>query len=129
MPPQSQPSTPRRRLLLGVVLLILGACLLAHNLGWNVFGYLWDYGPFLLMAVGGLQLAWPGTWEERRSGFWVFVLGAWCAINIYEWFGLHWGNSWPIFIIALGIRVILSGVLRSRTDTPVPPGPNTGSST
>jgi hypothetical protein len=130
MPPPSQPSTPRRRLLLGVWLLLLGGCLLADNLGWNPYGYIWNYWPFLLMAVGGLQLVWPGTWEERRSGFWVIVLGAWGAINIHEWFGLHWGNSWPLFIIALGIWVILGGVLRSRTDTtPLPPGPNTGSST
>jgi hypothetical protein len=131
MPPQSQPNpSPRRRLLLGVALLLLGGCLLADNLGWNVYGYIWDFWPFLLMAVGGLQLAWPGTWDERSSGFWVLVLGLWGAINIHEWFGLHWGNSWPIFIIALGIRVVLSGIWRPRTDAAAAsPGPNSGSST
>jgi hypothetical protein len=126
----SRPPTtsPRRSLLLGLVLLIVGGCLLAVNLGWDIHSYLWNYWPFLLMAVGGLQLAWPGTWEERRSGFWLFVLGAWGAINVHEWFGLHWGNSWPIFIIALGIRVILGGFLRSRA-APDTRSPNSGSST
>lgn len=127
-PHRQASSSPRRRLLLGVVLLILGGCILADNLGWNVYGYVWDIGPFILIAIGGLQLAWPGSWEDRRSGYWILVLGVWAAINIHEWFGLHWGNSWPIFIIALGIRVILSGLLKSRAAPPAT-GPNSGSST
>ena len=113
-------SSPRRRLLLGVVLLIIGACLLAANLGFRIHTYVWQYWPFLLIAVGGLQLAWPGKWDERRGGYWLFVVGIWGAINTYEWFGMHWGNSLPIFIIALGIHVFLGGLINSR-DRAEPP--------
>jgi len=112
--------TPRRRLLLGVVLLVVGVCLLVDNLGFDISRYLWDYWPFLLIAVGGIQLAWPGTWEERRSGFWLLIVGIWGAINSFEWLGLHWGNSWPIFIIALGIRVLIDGLARSRNSASPP---------
>lgn len=113
-------SSPRRRFLLGAVLLIVGACLLADNLGLNVSNYIWDYWAAVVMAIGAIQLAWPGSWDERSGGYWVFVIGLWGAISDYEWLGLHWGNSWPIFIIALGIRVLIDGLVRSREPTSPP---------
>jgi len=111
---QHRLQSPRRRLLLGVVLLVVGVCLLAGNLGFDINGYLWDYWPFLLIAVGGIQLAWPGAWHERRSGYWLVVVGIWGLINIYEWLGMNWYTSLPIFIIALGLRVLIDGIVRAR---------------
>jgi hypothetical protein len=114
MPQRPRIRPIRSHFTLGVVLLLVGGLLLAENLGVNIHRYVWEYWPFMLMAIGVLQLAWPANWSTRLGGYWLVVVGAWGAINIYEWFGLHWGNSWPIFIIALGIRVILGALLRAR---------------
>lgn len=107
----------------GLIFLALGACLLAANLGFSIPRHLWSYWPFVLLALGLAQLAWPGRAEERLGGYWLVVVGAWGAINVFELFGLHWGNSWPIFIIALGLRILIGGIVRRAKpgDAPSPP--------
>jgi hypothetical protein len=102
----------RSRLTGGIVLLLIGGIALAANLGIRIPLEWWKHAPWLLIILGGVQLAWPGSFRERLGGYWLIVVGTFLLINIYELFGLHWGTSWPIFIIALGVRVILGGLCR-----------------
>ena len=123
----------RSRFTWGIIFLIVGACLLAANLGVDIPRHLWNYWPFLLMILGVVQMAWPGRIYERLGGYWLLVVGAWGAISMYQLFGLNWGNSWPIFIIALGLRVIIGGLFRWRVtkdpnDTPTDPSAPPGKS-
>jgi len=112
------PDTPREirrtrtRFTFGIVLLLVGSIILASNLGFVIPYDWWSYWPYLLMALGAAQFAWPGNLFERLAGYWLLVVGLWGVINLHELFGLHWGNSWPIFIIAAGLRVILGGMIR-----------------
>jgi hypothetical protein len=111
----SDPSLDRKsrgRLTGGIILLLVGAIALAANLGIEVPHNWWSQWPWLLIALGGVQLAWPGGYRERLGGYWLIVVGAYGLINIYGVFGLDWGTSWPIFIIALGLRVMLGGLFR-----------------
>jgi hypothetical protein len=64
--------------------------------------------------LGIVPLVWPGPLRDRLAGYWLVVTGFWGLVNIYHLFGLSWATSWPIFIIAAGVRVALSGILRSR---------------
>ncbi|MBC7985042.1 MAG: hypothetical protein H7Y02_14435 [Candidatus Obscuribacterales bacterium] len=111
----------RSRFTWGIVFLVLGGCLLAANLGVDIPRHLWNYWPALLITLGAIQLAWPGRAHDRLGGYWLLVIGLWGQINMLELFGLYWGNSWPIFIIALGIRVILGGILRGRAAPEITP--------
>ena len=102
------------RTVVGFFLLAIGALLLAGNLGFDVPRRIWSYWPFLLLALGSVKLFWPGTPEERRSGFWLVVAGLYGWINIWHLFDLDWHRSWPIFVIAAGVSILFEGFSRRR---------------
>jgi hypothetical protein len=109
---QRDKRSARRRLTWGIVLLVFGALALAVNLGVTIPRDLWDYWPGLLLAMGVAQLAWPGTARDRLSGYWLIAVGIYGFVSVFEMFGLHWGTSWPILLVALGIRIVLGGFFR-----------------
>jgi hypothetical protein len=112
--PENASQRPRGRtnLALGVILLLVGSIILASNLGIVIPYDWWSFWPWVLIALGGLQIAMPDRLTNGRGGFWLLVVGIYGAVSMHELFGLHWGNAWPIFIIALGLRVILGGMFR-----------------
>ena len=97
------------RLVFGLFLLAIGGMLLAGNLGFDLPHGVWNYWPFLLLAMGGVKLLWPGNADERRSGYWLVVVGLYGWINVWHLFGLDWGRSWPIFVIASGLGIVFGG--------------------
>ncbi len=105
--------TARSRFTWGVILLIFGAFALAVNLGFRIPRDLWDYWPLILIVLGGAQLLWPGPMRDRMSGFTLIAVGIYAQVSVFEIFGLTWGTAWPILIVALGIRIVLGGVLGS----------------
>jgi len=100
------------RLTAGILLLLIGGISLAINLGLEIPRDWWVYTPWLLVILGALQLSWPGVFGGRLAGYWLVVVGGYGLINVYHLFGLTWVTSWPIFVIALGLRVMLGGLLR-----------------
>jgi hypothetical protein len=106
------------RLTWGIILLAVGGCLLAVNLGMDIPYRVWNYWPFLLIGLGVAQLILPGRPRDRLGGYWLTVVGLWGTVNMFGFLGLHWGNSWPIFVIAAGLRVLIGSLFTSRTDAP-----------
>lgn len=94
------------RMVLGSYLLLMGGLVLAHNLGYAIPGKLWSYWPFLLIGLGAVKLVWPGERDERRSGFWLVVVGTYGLICVFGLFGLDWGEAWPIFLLAYGLLLV-----------------------
>jgi hypothetical protein len=102
------------RLLLGMFLTLVGALLLAGNLGYHVPDRIWQMWPFLLLALGIAKLAWPARPEDARGGYWLIVVGLWGACNVFGWLGLDWDNSWPLFVLAIGLLLMLEGARGKR---------------
>jgi hypothetical protein len=99
---------PRRsRLVLGVFLLLLGALLLAVNLGYGLPVGWWEYLPMLLIAFGLWGLVLPNRHVDRVGGVWMIATGVYFLCGIFNWWGLGWGGGWPIFVIAAGLGFIL----------------------
>src|SRR5215471_11521962 len=119
----------RGRLIWGIVLLVAGGFALAVNLGYRIPRDMWDYWPAILIGLGAIQMAVPGSSRDRLGGFWLLVVGGYCWISNFELFGLNWGTSWPILIVAVGIRMVLGSLWRTRPSDAGPPssGPNSGS--
>jgi hypothetical protein len=114
---KQQPETPRpprlrSNLAFGVILLLVGSIILASNLGIAIPYDWWSFWPWLLIVLGAMQMALPDRLTNGRGGFWMLVAGIYGAVSMHGFFGLHWSNAWPIFIIALGVRVILGGTFR-----------------
>jgi Domain of unknown function (DUF5668) len=108
---QSSHRLSRGRLTGGIILLIIGSVALAANLGIHIPRDWWEYAPWILVGLGAVQLAWPGNLSARLNGFWLVAVGFILLICINEWFGLHWFTAWPLFVIALGIRIVLTSLL------------------
>lgn len=108
--------SPRERsqLVIGLLLLLLGAVLLANNLGFYIPLKLWKLWPIPLMAFGLLGLLAPTRHLDRAGGLWMFTVGLYGAIGTYRWFGLGW-SAWPLFLIASGVSLIFFR-RRSRRD-------------
>jgi hypothetical protein len=136
--------TPQRRrpgspLVAGIILIVLGALLLALNLGLRFPLSLFDYWPMALIVPGIVAVTMPSRHLSRSGGIWLVATGLYCEIGLTGWFGLGWFSAWPIFIIAYGLDVIFESRGTSRDD-PVPgdsgqpnpdadrPGPDHGGS-
>jgi hypothetical protein len=108
MKDESAHRQPRRsRLVMGIFLLVLGALLLAANLGYHLPWGWWRYLPGLLIAFGLWGLVAPNRHLDRVGGVWMLAAGLYCLCGIFGWWGLGWGSAWPIFVIAAGLGFIL----------------------
>ncbi|HEY0943517.1 MAG TPA: hypothetical protein VGE08_25760 [Steroidobacter sp.] len=108
MKDESAHHPPRRsRLVVGIFLLIMGALLLAVNLGYSLPWGWWRYVPWLLIMVGVWGLAVPSRHLDRVGGVWLLAAGLYLLFGIFDWWGLGWGGAWPIFVIAAGLGFIL----------------------
>jgi hypothetical protein len=101
--------TRNGKLVVGAVLLGIGTVLLAAELGLEVPLRFWSLWPVVPLAIGLSRFVFSADPERRRGGYWLIVLGVWGGIGVLGLFGLGWGSSWPIWLIALGLRVILDG--------------------
>jgi hypothetical protein len=93
----------RSRLAIGIFLIVLGAVLLAANLGYNLPWHWWRLYPFVFMIFGVLGLVYPNRHLDRSGGVWLLATGLYCAEGVFDVFGLGWTGSWPVFVIAAGL--------------------------
>jgi hypothetical protein len=96
----------RSHFVLGIILLCLGAVLLALNLGFAVPWHLWKYFPIPMIAFGLWGILSPSRDLDRIGGLWLLTNGLYCLISVFNLFGLSWGTAWPLYIITAGIAVI-----------------------
>jgi Na+/H+-dicarboxylate symporter len=96
----------RSHLGLGVILLCIGAVLLALNLGLDVPWHLWKYFPIPMIAFGLWEMLTPAHDSNRVRGLGMLTHGIYCLISVFGLFGLGWATAWPIYIVSLGIAVL-----------------------
>jgi hypothetical protein len=87
----------------GTIIIVVGLLLLAGQLdvGWH-FGRLW---PVIFIVLGVGRYLSIGDDGRRGNGGWFLFLGAIFLLNNYRVLGLH--QSWPLFIVAAGVAMIL----------------------
>lgn len=102
------------RLIWGLFLIAIGAMLLAVNLGLEVPHGVWNYWPFLVIAMGVAKMLFGGDRGGGGGGFWLVLGGLYGWISIWNVWGLTWGTAWPIFVIAGGLSVLLKPAFSRR---------------
>lgn len=102
---------------LGVFLILLGSLFLLDQLLIIDFGdAIETWWPSLIIAFGITKMI------GRRSlsaGGWAVFVGLWLQTVELSLFGLTYGNSWPVFVIAVGAIMIVQGLrepFRGRSD-------------
>src|SRR2546428_10298213 len=87
---------------IGAAIILLGIVLLLDQVGIITWNGLWSFWPFALIIGGLVKLSRPQ--EGRREGGWLVFIGVWLLIN--EMHVLRYGDSWPLFLVALGVSII-----------------------
>jgi len=106
------PSTSRARVVFGLIVMLVGGMMLIDRLDWR-WGFEFDVHlwPFILILLGVARLSDRavdphGRARGRRSAVWLLVVGVWGLINEYRMFGLSYGTSWPLLLIAAGGMIV-----------------------
>jgi hypothetical protein len=115
--------SPRSRFTWGILFLIVGALALATNLGFRIPRDVWQYWPLLLIALGVVQLAWPGLGRDRFGGIWLLGIGVYGWVSTFEVLDLNWGTAWPILLVSLGLSIVLRSIFPNDDRRPPPDGP------
>jgi cell wall-active antibiotic response 4TMS protein YvqF len=105
---ETPPKRGRSPLILGLILLLVGAALLAANLGFELPYQLWRYYPIALLALGLVGVVTPSRHLSRSGGIWLLAAGLYCLASEFRLLGLWWTNAWPIFLMAAGVDIIFS---------------------
>lgn len=105
------------QIVFGLVLVGVGAALLANNMDLirvGGFGELW---PLIVIGIGVTRLIDPTPGERRDgSGLWLVMIGTWLLLNTLD--VLAWRRSWPLVIVAVGVGIVWRG-LAGRHRAPV----------
>src|SRR5262245_35172158 len=112
--PESKPAdiSPRRiaQLVAGAALVLAGVAAFLANLDLLELGAVWRYWPLVLIAVGINKLIQPEDKKSTDEGIWICTIGAWLLISNLKLFGLGYGKSWPLLILAIGISIVWSAL-------------------
>ena len=96
-------SRAKRRLVWGIFLIALGSAFLLdrlHLVDLPSIGSLW---PAVFLVISLLNAA-----EGRLGSALTFLLlGAWFFACEFGWYGLDFGNSWPLVLIAVGAGIVV----------------------
>lgn len=101
------------QLIFGVVIALLGVAFLFNNFDLIDIGNVWQYWPLILVAIGLNKTLQAENPRARESGIWWMFWGFWLLISYMHLFGLTFGTSWPLIIIAWGIRFLWKSLTRN----------------
>jgi predicted membrane protein len=99
--PNTPPSSPR--LIIGLIIIVVGASMLAENLGWFSARFLLrTLWPLALIAIGVAMLR-ESTPRNRPWG-WVFVVvGVWNLLDNFGWLHISvWHVLFPAILLFVG---------------------------
>lgn len=104
----------RKQVVWGLIMILVGAVFLADRLGYAEVEALWHYWPLLLVLIGINQTIGYPTPREFGNGLWLVFIGLWLFAVFENLFGLTFRNSWPLFILVAGIKMVLDPFIARR---------------
>ena len=105
---------PLDKLLWGVVLITVGTLFTLNNTEYIDISGVWQFWPLILIGMGIVRMVQPQASRRRGSGLWMILIGSWLLIGTLGLFGLDYGSSWPLLIVAVGAGMIWEALSRQR---------------
>ena len=96
-------SRATKRLIWGAFLMAIGSAFLLdrlHLVELPSLGSMWP-AVFLVIAVGRVAEG------QLGSALTFLLLGTWFFACEFGWYGLDYGNSWPLVLIAVGAGIVV----------------------
>lgn len=106
------PSRSPGRRLTGLVLIVVGATFFLDQCGFIAVQDLWHYWPLMLVVVGVVRMAEAPHARDLIGGAWSILIGLWLFANFEGWSGMDFDNSWPVLLVAWGITLVFSPVVK-----------------
>jgi len=104
----------RKQVLWGLALIVLGSVVLLDRMGHIDAQEYWHYAPLLLVVVGVSQTIGYPSPREFGNGLWTAFTGLWLFAVLENAFGLTFRNSWPLFILMWGVKLVLDPFIARR---------------
>lgn len=104
----------RKQIVWGLLLIVLGSVVLLDRLLYIDAHDYWHYAPLLLVVVGINQVIGYPSAREFGNGLWTIFTGLWLFAVFENAFGLTFRNSWPLFILMWGIKMVLDPFIARR---------------
>ena len=77
----------------------------------NLHFFFHHYWPLFIVFLGLSKIV---RYRTLWAGFWLLTVGVWLQITTLHLFGLTFGSSWPLLLIALGAGIVLRTFFDSR---------------
>lgn len=94
----------------GLVLIGIGSLFLLDRWAYIDSGSWIQYWPFVIASVGVGRLIDARSADQASKGGFLIFFGCWLYANLEHLWSLNFFNSWPMILIALGLRHIIGGV-------------------
>ena len=94
----------------GVFLILIGVVYLLEWHGvlprWAAHGW-W---PLIVIGLGVVQTVGADRARKLGSGVTLTLLGVWFFAATNRWYGMDWGNSWPLALVAVGAGTVARAI-------------------
>ena len=104
----------RKQVVSGLLLIAVGAIVLLDRMYYIDAGSFWHYWPLLLVVVGINQTIGYPSEREFGNGLWTVFIGLWLFACLEHVLGLTFRNSWPLFILAWGVKMVVQPLIARR---------------
>lgn len=104
----------RKQVVLGLLMIAIGIIVLLDRMYYIDAGDYWHYWPLLLVVVGINQTIGYPSPRELGNGVWTIFIGLWLFACFEHLFGLTFRNSWPLFILAWGVKLVFQPLVARR---------------
>ncbi len=99
-----------RHWITGSILIGIGSLFLLDRLDYLDAPSLGHYWPFIIAIVGFVSMVGARSAEQVAKGGFLVFLAFWLYTSLEHVWGLSFHNSWPMILIALGLRHIFVGL-------------------
>ncbi len=94
------------RIIIALFIILIGALLLAKNLGMDIPFDAWELWPLILIFIGLGHLMRPARNRQPVSGLILILLGFIFLGNTLNWFYFNFSQLWPVFLIFIGLAMM-----------------------
>ena len=101
---------PIKHVLWGIVLIAAGCLFLLDRMDLYEVEDIWRYWPIVISIAGVIEMVSARNIRGVTAGLMNIVVGVWLYACIEDLWGLNFGNSWPVLVIAFGVNVFITGI-------------------